>query len=555
MKRSIFFQFFPPPQFLQMPAVGLDISDRSLHFVELVEKGKGPRVGRFGERAIPRGIIELGEVKKPAELRAILATLHKEYEITFVAVALPEERAYLFDLELPAVKRSEIRGSIELLLEEHIPLRASEVLFDYRIERETDTLTRVSVSAVPRSLVDGYLEAFAESGIIPVFFEIETHSLARSVIPRGDMRSFLVVDLGRTRTGLTIVSGGAVEFTSTAALGGATITEMVEKHLGVSNDEAEKLKKEKGLACAPAGSELARDLSASLALLLNEIRKDYTYWQTHPDSYGKARPSLGKIYLCGGDANLPGFAEYIARGFDIPVEVANAFVNAISLDAYIPEINFSDSLRYATAIGLALRNPEMENTPNLLPREEKRKNRAEYLLRLSTVALCAILFLVIANFALLAPSYMRASSKKSTAEARITASTGMIASEREEDEKDANARIRDLNKKLSVLSSGAGGVATQTLPSQMIASILALKTAAIKIQNIAYDATSERARYVISGRALDRESLAQFTDKLKKSTLFTKIELPISSYVKSTNIEFSLVLETSSSAKQASLSQ
>lgn len=552
MKRSNFHQFFPPPVFLQMPAIGLDISDRSLHFVELIEKGRGTRVGRYGERAIPRGVIEFGEVKKPAELRAVLAAIHKEYGIAFVAVALPEERAYLFDLELPVVKRSAMRESIELLLEEHVPLRASEVLFDYRIEQETDMQARVSVSAVPRSLAEGYLEAFAGSGIVPVFFEVETHSLSRSIIPRGDKRSFLIVDLGRTRTGLTIVSDGSVEFTSTVALGGATITELIEKRLGVTYDEAEKLKKEKGLACAPAGSDLSNDIIASLSLVLNEIRKNYTYWQTHTDSYGKARPPLEKIYLCGGDANLPGLAEHIAGGFDIPVEIANAFVNAISLDAYIPEINFSDSLRYATAIGLALRKPEMKNTPNLLPHEEKKKIRAEYRLRLGTVALAAVLFLVISNFALLVPSYLRASSKESVAEARITTSTGMTAREHEEEENDANVRVKELNKKLSVLSTG-GTAASYALLSQTIASILALKSSAIKIQSITYDATQpERRRYVVSGRALDRDSLAQFSDKLKKSASFAKVELPISSFVKSTDIDFSLVLEAASAEQRSS---
>lgn len=337
-----------------MPAIGLDISDVSLRFVELVERGKGLQVGRFGERAIPRGVIEQGEVKKPAELNAIFSEIKKQYGLEFVAVALPEEKAYLFDLELPVMKQSEIRGSIELVLEEHVPVKVSEALFDYDIEEETSTTVRVNVSAVSRVLVLGYLEALAGSGIIPVAFEIEAQSLARAVIPFGDARSSMIVDFGKTRTGIAIVSRGGVEFSSTVPVGGIAITEAIAKNLGISFDEAEKVKREKGLLGADGNDGLSLALSSMASILLDEIRKSYFYWQSHTDSYGRKRTGIEKIYLCGGDANIPGIAEYFATGLEAPVLLANVFVNVNPLTTYIPEINFSDSLRYATAIGLAL---------------------------------------------------------------------------------------------------------------------------------------------------------------------------------------------------------
>ena len=55
---------------------------------------------------------------------------------------------------------------------------------------------------------------------------------------------------------------------------------------------------------------------------------------------------------------MGGFSSYIASGSNVPVEAANAMVNVNTLDEYIPEISFSDSLRYATALGLALRRPQ-----------------------------------------------------------------------------------------------------------------------------------------------------------------------------------------------------
>ena len=340
-----------------MPAVGLDISDTSMRFIELVEKRKAFVIGRFGERAIPRGSIESGEVKKPADLRALFATLKKEYGLDFVTMSLPEEKAYLFDMHLPKMKQNDIRGAIELGLEDHVPLRADEALFDYDIEKETENGIEVSVSVVPRSLALGYLEAFSGSGITPIAFEIEAQSLARAVVPEGDKHSYMIVDFGRTRTGIAVVSEGTVEFTSTILVGGDSLTEAIAKNMNISYDEAEKIKREKGISGITENEDLSLAMMSAVSILRDEVAKQQTYWQTHNDDYGKKRPTIQKVYLCGGDSNLAGFAEYLAQGLSVSVELANTLVNVNTLDEYVPEVSFSDSLRFATALGLALRRP------------------------------------------------------------------------------------------------------------------------------------------------------------------------------------------------------
>ncbi|MCK9345152.1 MAG: pilus assembly protein PilM [Candidatus Pacebacteria bacterium] len=359
MARSKFYQFFPPPQFVQMPAVGLDISDTSMRFVELVEKRKGFVIGAFGEYGIPQGVIESGEVKKPEELRALFLELKKEHpELEFVSVSLPEEKAYLFELRLPIMKYSEVRGSIEFGLEEHVPLTAAEALFDYEIIKEDNASIYASVSVVPRTLVEGYLEAFKETGITPIAFEMEAHSLARAVIPRGDTETCMIVDFGKTRTGIAIISDGVVQFTSTIPVGGTSLTESIAKNLKIAYDEAEKIKREKGISGSSGDENLFLAVMSTISVLREEINKHQTYWQEHADSYGNRRLPIKKIYLCGGDSVLAGFPGFLATGLSSPVELSNTMVNVNTLEDYIPEISFNDSLRYAAALGLALRRPQ-----------------------------------------------------------------------------------------------------------------------------------------------------------------------------------------------------
>jgi len=70
-----------------------------------------------------------------------------------------------------------------------------------------------------------------------------------------------------------------------------------------------------------------------------------------------------------------------------------------------------------------------------------------------------------------------------------------------------------------------------------------MKDPGVKVQSILYSINPERERLVLSGRADNRDSLALFAETLKKDPSFSKVELPIGSYVKSSNIDFSLVLE------------
>lgn len=358
MQRSKFYQFFPPPQFLQMPTVGVDISDVTIRFVELVEKRKGFVVDAFGEHPIPRGVIELGEVKKPDALRAIFSTIKNDHNLEFVSVSLPEGKAYLFELRLPSMNYRDLRGAIELELEEHVPIKVKEALFDYDITSEDESTIEVVVSVVPRSLVDGYLEAFSGSGLTPVAFEVEPHSVSRSVIPQGDNGTFMIVDFGKTRSGITVVSGGFVQFTSTVAVGSGALTDAIVKSLKVSYEEAEKIKNENGILLENKNEELARTLQFSVAILRDEIIKHKIFWQEHTNDFGEKRPPIQKIYLCGGDAGLAGILEYLAMDHETPIELANTMINVNTLEDYIPEISFNESLRYATAIGLALRRPQ-----------------------------------------------------------------------------------------------------------------------------------------------------------------------------------------------------
>lgn len=341
-----------------MPSAGLDISDQSIRFVELMETRKGLVIGKYGQKSIDPGIIEGGEIKNTEALKKILSALWQEHRIECANISLPEQQAYLLDVNLPRMNRSEIRGSLELQLEEYVPISTVDATFDYDILKDTEKgndQTRIALAAIPRKVTESYASAFQDTGIIPIAFEVEAQAIARAVVPRGDTGTYMVMDFGKTRTGISIVSEEAVVFTSTVNVGGAALTKAIEKQLGVTAEEAERIKKEQGFVKNNNTQEMFLSLMSTVSILKDEINRHYAYWHSHLDQNGARRPNIEKVLLCGGDSNLVGFTDYLSSGIQTNVELANAMVNVNSFSRYIPEIDFSDSLSYATAIGLALR--------------------------------------------------------------------------------------------------------------------------------------------------------------------------------------------------------
>lgn len=354
-----FLRLFPSPVFLQMHSVGLDITDSSVRFLGLQKTKNGKEVKKFGSYKIPENVIINGKIKNKEELAKVLHQIKKDHNINFVNVSLPEEQAYLFQtkIKLDKTKRKQLRNVLEFKLEENVPVSSRELVFDFepidykKGKKDID----MSVAAFPVRMIAEYISALNMAGLTPKSFEIEAQSIARSVIPKGDMGTYMIVDFGKIRTGISIVSGEILRFTSTVDVGGNTLSKAVQKYFNVGPEEADKIKNEKGFARYKENEELLEILMSTVSVLKDEINKHYLYWSSRTDQHGESK-TIDKIILCGGSSNLAGLAEYLSLSIDIPVDIANVWTNNFSIDEVVPEIEFRFSLSYAASIGLALRD-------------------------------------------------------------------------------------------------------------------------------------------------------------------------------------------------------
>lgn len=354
MFKNLHNRFFPVPRFLATSSFGFDISDESFKFVRLGIGKNGIKIEQYGECKVPAGAIESGKIKQPKVLEKILTDLREKEEIKSVRVSLPEEQLYLFRLKLDKNGLQDIRQGIEISLEEHIPVPAQEAIFDYEILREDNQSVYVQVAAMQRSIIEDYLSIFTNAGIAVISMEPEAQAASRAIIKREDQNTYLVVDFGEKRTGISIISKGVVMFSSTVDVGGVMLTNLIQKSFNISFDEAEKMKQEYGLQRNSINKEMFSVLLNGVSILRDEVERHFLYWHTHQDEDGKDNAPIEKILLCGGDSNLIGLTDYLSVSMRHKVEVANAWINILDIEKKIPKIDFKKSLSFTTALGLAL---------------------------------------------------------------------------------------------------------------------------------------------------------------------------------------------------------
>ena len=93
------FTVFPPPTYISLPSVGVDISDTSMKYVSFrpsLRPEKVRTLDLWGDINIPENVLQRGEIKDVKILTDVLKEFKAKTNAEFIRVSLPEERAYIF---------------------------------------------------------------------------------------------------------------------------------------------------------------------------------------------------------------------------------------------------------------------------------------------------------------------------------------------------------------------------------------------------------------------------------------------------------------------------
>lgn len=347
---------FAPPRYLAFPLAGVDLSTSGVKAVRLSEGTQGLILASYSEQLLPVGAFTDGEiVDRTAIVEALLAAT-RATGISATNVTLSESKAYLFETTAPGTGKAEWRTSIEQHLDELIPLPPSETAFDIVEAGHGESGDKLIAGiGFARRIVDDTLSVFDQANLSVRALEGETFAMARALLPKGDTSTTLIIDVGKSTTKIAIVVGRIPHFATTINIGGHALTLAVQKYFGVTEAEARIVKTERGIVPASGNEEYLAAMLSTVSAIRDEISHRLDYWQ-EKETLKEGHERVSQAILSGGNASIRGFPEYLEGALRIPVTTGDVFTNFASRDTWIPEINYSESLSYATAIGLALRD-------------------------------------------------------------------------------------------------------------------------------------------------------------------------------------------------------
>ncbi len=345
--------------FSDKPVFGLDIGRSSMKVMQLSHVEKSAQIIGYGTVDFDVSALEDGAIAKPEILANALHELfehrlHGEITTRRTAMALPAYRTFARSIQLPKLSPDELHEAVQLEVEQYVPVPLQELYLDYNATDESDGNQNVFVVAVPKKIVDSYMELAMRLGLEPILIEPTLAAAARFFArdSHSDLAS-VVIDVGSLSAAICIIDKTIIA-TGTVSTGGMIFTDAIRNELGVTQEEAGDIKTRFGLDVSKYQSQILHALEPSLEMIVTEIKRMMRYYEEHYSGRGQ----IAQIVTLGGGANMPGLSNYLTNALKMPVRTHDHPWSVFKSDSDLPTPEDADRLMYATVAGLSLLNPK-----------------------------------------------------------------------------------------------------------------------------------------------------------------------------------------------------
>jgi type IV pilus assembly protein PilM len=348
--------------------LGVDIGPSSIKIVQL-KRHKGRAIlETYGELSLgPYAGMEVGRSTNLAteQLAQALVDVLRESNTTTnqCGISIPMGSSLVSFIKLPKVDENQLAQMIPLEARKYIPVPISEVSLDYLViprsesvaseyqnseEKPEDKTIDVLLVVIHNDAMARNKELSRIAKLDTSFSEIEIFGSMRSVLEPGTAPQ-MIIDFGSGSTKIYIIERGILRTSHMVNRGSQDITLAISKSLGISIDEAEKIKRERGLLKKEGDQTDVNEVtSLTLDYIFSEIGRVLLNYQK------KNGRNVSKVFLTGGGVLLKGLREKAESSFSVPVVMANPF-SKVEYPAFLEGVLKQAGPSFAVAIGLALR--------------------------------------------------------------------------------------------------------------------------------------------------------------------------------------------------------
>ncbi|MFA5934461.1 MAG: type IV pilus assembly protein PilM [Candidatus Paceibacterota bacterium] len=347
--------------------LGIDIGSSCIKIIQLKKKGGRAVLETYGE--ISTGQYNNTDVGRATVLTAdkvsgAIKDLLKESNATTIksGMSIPVSSSLISFIKMPTLDERKLVEMVPIEARKYIPVPISEVTLDWwpipkdestfsefqngqKVEEEKST--EVLLVVIHNDALSKNKEIQKITGLDTTFSEIEIFSNIRSVLEPSTSPQ-MIVDFGASSTKVFIVERGVLRVSHTISKGSQDITLSISKSMGISFEEAEKIKRENGIVGQAGDNNVSEVSFVTIDYILAEIsRMTMSY-------YKKTGKKISKIVLAGGGVMLKGFKEKAQEALEIQVEVADPF-SKLEYPAFLTEVLKTAGPEFSVAVGLAIR--------------------------------------------------------------------------------------------------------------------------------------------------------------------------------------------------------
>lgn len=341
--------------------LGIDISSSVVKILELGQANGKYSVESYAAEPLPLNSVVEGRIDNVEEVAgAIKRAIKKSGAKTkYAAVAVSANSAITKIINFPvSLSEREMEEQIMFEADNYIPYPLEEVRLDFEVigPSEADPEAVDVLLAASRSEnVDARTDVLEEAGLKPKLVDVEAYtienafSLIREQMPNhGQGLTVAVLDVGASVTTLHVLVDGKIVFTREQTFGGRMLTEDIERHYGMSYQEAGLAKKQNNL---PEDYEekvlgpFKRSMTTTVTRALQFFFSASTQYQ-----------SIDYILLAGGCASIQGVGAMIEQETGTPTLVANPFSDMILGSRIQIQSLSNDAPSMLIACGLAMRS-------------------------------------------------------------------------------------------------------------------------------------------------------------------------------------------------------
>lgn len=321
---------------------GIDIGTSSIKLIELQEKKAGLELLKCAINPVSGEDIKSG-------LKDLLAL--SKINSKHVNISLSGPSVIVRYIELPPMKKEELKSAIKFEGEKYIPFNINEAIMDSAVldKSPSGKTNRVLLVAAKNDKVKECIEAFKEMGLDISAIDVDNMAILNAFQRLGleskQESIYAMINIGARFSNMNIASKACPYFTRDIMLGGGDITNRIKESLGLNANEAEALKRNPG----ERKPDISIAITPALEKFISEIRISFDYFETQ---FGK---TVERLYISGGGAYLFNMADFLKDNLGVEVVLWNPLEGIDAPDVSVAKELKDCPAQFAVAMGLALR--------------------------------------------------------------------------------------------------------------------------------------------------------------------------------------------------------